>query len=271
MPAMQAKMLYRYTALTILKVNKMRKTLIIAIVVAVLIAVIAGGYLACTYFSNPTQNPNNPETAPSVEQIRDQAMTYIAANHTLTMPLMQTFHWSGGRQDTDLMGSEIYQYTGGNWTIKLQYPVVPNPDYTITANYSDGSCFFDWTGTYHNSIMTQTSSSDTDPQAMLTQEQIRDLTMQYLMAYHNQTNQYMHDLTWTGGRMDMGMMVGSDKYSYQSSGWNVTMQNPVVPNPIYTITAQYTSMNMQSGNMVIDWQGTLQNGTITQTSYTYKP
>ena len=248
----------------------MRKTFLIA-VAAVLIIVIAGGYFAWSYLSTPAQNPNTPEAAPSVEQIRDQAMTYIAANHTQTMPLMQSFHWSGGKQDTGGLGSETYQYTGGSWIIKLQYPVVPNPDYTITANYSDGTCIFDWTGTYHNGVMTQTSSSDTGAQTMLTQEQIRDLTMQYLMAYHNQTTQYMHGLSWTGGHMNMGMMVGSETYSYQSSGWNVTMQYPVVPTPIYTITAEYTPMEMHSTDYMVTWQGTLQNGTITQTNYTYHP
>ena len=93
--------------------------------------------------------------------------------------------------------------------------------------------------------------------------------MAYLKIYHNETTPYMNDMSWTGGRMDMGMMVGSDKYNYQTNGWNVTMQNPVVPNPIYTITAEYTPANMHSAMMT--WEGTLQNGTITQSSYKYNP
>jgi hypothetical protein len=69
--------------------------------------------------------------------------------------------------------------------------------------------------------------------------------------------------------MDMGMMVGSNKYSYMSIGWNVTMQNPVVPNPPYTITAVYSQANMNTA--MITWIGTLDNGIIKQTSYEYNP
>jgi len=244
----------------------MRKTLLAAIVV-VLIAVIAGGYLAYSYLSSQNQPSNTPTASLSVEQIRDQAMVYIAANHTQTLPLMQTLHWSGGRQDTGVVGSETYQYTGADWEMMIQYPVVPNPTYTINVNYTAGGGFT-WAGTCINGVIAQTSSTLAD-NTTLTQEQIRDLTLQYLNAYHNQTSQYMHDLSWTGGRMNMGMMVGSETYSYQSTGWNVTMQYPVVPNPIYTITAQYMPMGMHSA--IMTWDGTLQSGRIAETSYTYNP
>ena len=95
--------------------------------------------------------------------------------------------------------------------------------------------------------------------------------MQYLTAYHNQTVPYMHGLSWTGGRMTPMGMMGSETYIYQSSGWNVTMQYPVVPNTVYTIMAQYTPMNVYSGAVLITWRGTLQNGTITETAYNFNP
>ena len=252
----------------------MRKPLLIALA-AVLIIVVAGGYLAWSYLSSPSQNENqnpdsnNAETAPSVEQIRDQAMMYIAANYTQTLPLMQTIHWSGSRQETGMPGSETCQHTSGSWTITLQYPVVPNPPCTITVTYSEDG-ILDWTGTYQDGVITQTSSN-TDTKTALTQEQIRDLTLQYLSAYHNQPLQYMHDFSWSGGRVDQAMMVGSDIYSYQSGGWNITMQYPVVPNPAYTITEHYKELDTHSDDLVVDWQGTLQNGAITQTSYQHRP
>ncbi len=249
----------------------MRK-LIIVLIVAVLAIIIVGGYLACTYYSSPSQNPtDNLPTTVSVDQIRDQAMVYIAANHTQTIPLMETISWTGGRQDAGLLGSEKYQYTSGNWTMMLQYPVVPNPIYTITANYTAGDGF-SWMGTYQNGVLNQTSSTINAATAV-TQEQIRDLTMQYLKAYHNQTTTYMQNLVWSGGRMDMGMMVGSDKYSYQSSGWNVTIQSPVVPNPTYTITAQCSDFSSEGHmtGMVVSWKGTLQDGIIIETAYSYNP
>jgi hypothetical protein len=252
---------------------KMRKTLIIA-VVAVLIIVITGGYLAFIYL--PSQNGNNGNqnneqqtSLSTVEQIRGGALLYLAANHTETLPLMGEFSWSGGKQDTGGLGAETYVYTHGSWSVVIDYPVVPNPLYTITVDYSSHDVSANWMGTFQNQTFTETSSTINAPESYITQEQIRDLTMMYLRIYHNETSTYMHGMAWTGGRQDMGMMAGSDKYNYQGSGWNFTMQNPVVPNPTYTIKADYTPSNMHSAMMT--WEGTLQNGTITQTSYKYNP
>ena len=250
----------------------MRK-IIIAAIVAVLIVIVAGGYLGWTY-----QNQNSFNIQPSgsdalMQQIRDQAMVYIEANNTQTVQLMQNLAWSGGRQDTGLIGSETYLYSSGNWAVQIQYPVIQNPMYTITANYTSGDVTVNWSGTCQNSSLNETSQTINVPldQTLSTQEQVRDITMAYIKAYHTKTASYMQSFMWSGGRMDMGMMLGSENYSYQGSGWNVTMQYPVVPNPIYTITAQYTPMNMQSGNVVISWQGNLQNGTIAETVYKYNP
>ena len=121
-------------------------------------------------------------------------------------------------------------------------------------------------------MMTETSNNiNTNTQVSSTQAQVRDLTMNYLRAYHNQTTPYMQSFMWTGGRMDMGMMVGSETYRYMSAGsagWVLTMQYPVVPNPTYSINATYSSPSYENG---IVWRGTLQNGTITETAYTFKP
>jgi len=242
----------------------MRKAFLIA-AVTVLIAVIAGAVFAYSYLTNQNQDNNQPQSsALGLENIRDQAMTYVAANHTQTLPLMSTFHWTGSRVESSLLGAETYAFTGDDWKVTFEYPVVPNPTYNIEIQYT-GDSSFSWTGTYIDGVTAETSCTlplDTT----VTQEQIRDLTLQYIYAYHNETLLYTHDVSWMGGRMNMGMMVGSETYSYQSTGWNVTMQYPVVPNTIYTITADYT---LAGDTPAMIWQGTLQNGTITQTRYSY--
>lgn len=245
----------------------MRKIFIAAIVI-VLIAVITGGILGYSYLQGQNQPaPSNPaQTTNEIENIRDQAMTYLAANHTQTMPLMPTGHWSGGRVDTGLLGAENYLFTTSEWDVSINYPVVLNPVYSITCNYTSAN--LTWIGTYQNGVLSEVSCAvDTD--TSIDEAGMRDLTMMYLQAYHNETSTYMHDMSWTGGQMDMGGMVGSNKYSYQASGWNITTQNPVVPNPPYTITAVYTPSNMH--NAMMTWIGTIHNGIITQTSYEYNP
>jgi hypothetical protein len=79
---------------------------------------------------------------------------------------------------------------------------------------------------------TASPSSQTSPIAspspeLATQEQIRDSVINYIKMQHNQTAPYMQGLMWTGGMMSNGMMVGSSTYSYESNGWNVTMQYPI--------------------------------------------
>jgi hypothetical protein len=246
--------------------------MIIATFAIALFLVIIGGYFAWTYFF--TQNQNNLSTPSfSRDQIRDQAMVYIAANHTITFPLIQGLAWSGGKQDTGLLGSETYLYRGGNWSISIQNPVVPKPIYTITANYSSNGCIFGWVGTYQNGEVDETGNSiTTNTQLTLAQDQMRDLIILYLQAYHNQTEPYLKSLTWMGGRMTPMGMMGSEFYSYQSSGWNVTMQYPVVPNPLYAIVAQYKpAQYWNTGDVLISWQGTMQNGTIKETGYKFNP
>jgi hypothetical protein len=244
----------------------MRKSQVI-IVAVILVIVIAVGSFSWIYFSNQNQDKNKPAAASiSVEQIADRSMAYIAANHTGTAQLMQNLPWTGGRQDTGMVGSELYQYISGDWNVTIQYPVVPNPVYTITALYCSQNGTVNWTGTYDGAII-ETSQSINATSNLSTQENIRDTMMVYLQAYHNETTSYMDNFSWMGGRMDMGMMVGSSQYSYQSGGWNVTMQSPVVPNPVYNIDMGYTSQ----GHMQVSWQGTLQNGTVTETQYKYKP
>jgi hypothetical protein len=253
-----------------------RKIIIVALA-AVFIIIIASGYLGWTYIEN--QPPPNPTSPPSLspEQIRDQTMLYIEANHTQTIPLMQNLEWSGGRQETGLLGSEKYLYSSGNWELQIQYPVVPNPLYSLTANYTSGNMTVAWSGTYQNGILTETSNVITATyQVALTQEQVRDLTMQYISTNHAETAQYMNSHTWTGGRTTPEGIVGGETYSYQNSGWNVTIHYPVVPNPIYSITVEYAPIQpyftqATSSNAIVSWQGTMQNGTITETSYEFSP
>lgn len=98
------------------------------------------------------------------------------------------------------------------------------------------------------------------------QEQVRDAAIAYIQTNHTEAAQFLTDLSWSGGRATAEGLLGAETYIYTSGGWNVTIKYPVIPNPVYTINATYTS-----GNTAIDWQGTYENDVITETSYTYTP
>jgi hypothetical protein len=78
----------------------------------------------------------------------------------------------------------------------------------------------------------------------------------------------MKQLNWTGRRATPPNRIGAETYMYYSQGWNLTVNYPVVPNPIYTVTADYSAPFTGIPYRII-WQGTWQNGTINETSYIF--
>jgi type II secretory pathway pseudopilin PulG len=105
-----------------------------------------------------------------------------------------------------------------------------------------------------------------------TQEQARDDAMEYIKTSHSETAQFMNDLVWTGGRTTPEGIMGAETYTYTSLGWNVTITYPVVLNPLYTITADYSATAANSGASIpyrVTWKGTWDKGTVTETSYEF--
>lgn len=184
--------------------------------------------------------------------------------------VMDNLAWTGGRQEAGLVGAENYVYISGSWSCFIDYPVVLNPVCSVKLDYSKADVIIRWIGSYQNGVFCEANATTNMIVSDLSENGIRDLTMMFLKVYHNNTSPYMQNMMpWTGGQMDMDMMVGSIKYNYQSSGWNINIQNPVVPNPPYTITAVYVPSGMQ--HAMITWEGILENGVMTQNSYAYKP
>jgi hypothetical protein len=218
------------------------------------------------------------------EQARNDVMNYVQAVHVEADQFMQSLTWEGGRIVTGLTGAEKYVYTtshgmagGAWWTVELNYPVVPNPIYSVTANYTQTGVqspyTIVWNGTWQNSAVNETAYTSNVP---ITQAQIRDSIMNYIKINHDQTAQFMQNLNWTGGKVETGL-VGAEKYNYttlisapSAAGWTLTLDYPVVPNPIYTVTAHYTQTGVQTPYNV-EWGGKWQSGAITETSYTFSP
>jgi hypothetical protein len=101
-----------------------------------------------------------------------------------------------------------------------------------------------------------------------TQEQVRDEVMSYIQSKHPETTQFTANLVWTGGRTTPPNIVGAETYMYYSQGWNFTISYPVVPNAIYTITADYRATSTGIPYRIV-WQGTWQNETTKETNYTF--
>ncbi len=110
------------------------------------------------------------------------------------------------------------------------------------------------------------------PKELSTREQVREDAMAYIKAHHTETEPFMGNLAWTEERKTSEGSVGSETYAYTSQGWNVTIYNMVVLNPIYTVTAEYSATAANSGASIpysVTWVGTWDNGTITETNYEF--
>ncbi|MCW3994684.1 MAG: hypothetical protein NWE98_00860 [Candidatus Bathyarchaeota archaeon] len=98
--------------------------------------------------------------------------------------------------------------------------------------------------------------------------QIRDQAMEYLKMNHPETSRFMNDLAWIGGSSTPPLIVGSISYTYFSGGWTAKIRYPVVLNPPYTVTINFTGCS-KGITYKIHWEGTWQAGVIDQTNYVF--
>jgi hypothetical protein len=108
------------------------------------------------------------------------------------------------------------------------------------------------------------SPSDTsDPSSLVTAttpEDARDAAMAYMQQNHFEIAPLIPTITtWTSQVVSTGL-VGSSESAFYCEGWVVTVDNPVVVNPTYTVWANYT-------DGTISWAGIYMNGVIQETFY----
>jgi hypothetical protein len=115
------------------------------------------------------------------------------------------------------------------------------------------------------------NSNPTAPSELSIQEQVREAAMAYMKGNHPETAQFMNNLGWTGGRVAPTVFVGAETYTYLSQGWNVTISYPVVPNPKYTITTDYSAASTGGASIPyrVIWQGFWEDGAIVETNYIF--
>ncbi len=128
---------------------------------------VAGTYWALANVQQPTQTTDDqspPDGMPKLmihEQMRDAVIAYIFANHPETSQFVINQAWAGGRQETGLLGAETYKYQSQGWVVTIKYPVIADPTYDITVEYSaisDGPSIpyhVDWQGTWHAGSVTE--------------------------------------------------------------------------------------------------------------------
>ncbi len=152
-------MLYRKTAHALTGSKKLANRTLLTAIAIVLVVVIVGAAAWIDLSSKQPTNTATPTPTPETvvqEQVRDAAMNFIKTNHAETAAFMTNLSWTGGRQDTGLVGSEKYVYNSTDWSVIITYPVIPTPIYAINATYCQGNTAVQWQGTDDNGTITET-------------------------------------------------------------------------------------------------------------------
>jgi hypothetical protein len=98
-------------------------------------------------------------------------------------------------------------------------------------------------------------------------QEVIDDVMNFIGVNHPETAQFMEDLSWFGARTPTGL-AGSVVYVYFIDGWNMTLRHPVVLNPVYSATVQFTEFS-KGVTYEIVWKGTWQDGVVNEVSYAF--
>lgn len=251
-----------------------RRVISVTIIVA-LLAVLVSGYIGVTY-NNSSQSTGN-----SAQAARDSVITYLKENYPIMENWTANLAWTGGRQNISAVDAEYYVYNSSEWIMQLNCTVAPNPLYVVDANYTKDDITLEWIGVCQNGTAIEEGYVIYNTDLVTTEaNQAECDIIPYLAANHQETQQHLTFLGLEGGKVAPPEgFVGSETYRYVGVAWNdtdiypvgwtITMQHPVVPNPTYSVNITYAPPS--TDHTIINWQGTWQNGTITETLYSYTP
>ncbi len=226
---------------------KMMKRGWLSLVVSVLVMTLALTMVGCG--TTPSEASTSAAEAPAeVQHARDAAVTFVR-EHFDEAPA-DSLSWEEEKLTPEgLVGGEEWQYTAGDWVVKVSYGVVA-PEWTVYhVTVSNASTGFGWEG--------RVDGSGRAPEAPETALVARDQALLYASEQHGQSG-LGAGLAWQEERLTPGNIVGAETYQYTAGDWVVTVSYPVVlpENTIYTITIANEASSFQWEGEV-DAQGAL--------------
>ncbi|MBN1484487.1 MAG: discoidin domain-containing protein [Chloroflexia bacterium] len=185
----------------------------------------------------PTKAPEGPALA------REIALDYLAEQYGAQAP-GRDLDWQERRITPEgLLGSETYQYTAGDWTLTVHYPVVAPEAVIYRVEVENAAAGFYWQG----SVDAQGQLAEIPAGAIMA----RDAVLDYLSAqYADQAP--AQDLRWWGQRTTPEDLLGSETYQFSADGWVMTVQYPVV-----APEAVIYRVDVSNVATAFSWQGTV--------------
>jgi hypothetical protein len=228
---------------------KMMKKGWLSLVVSVLVMALAVTMIGCG--STPSEASTSAAEAPAaVQNARDAAVTFVR-EHFDEAPT-EGLSWVEENLTAEgLVGGEQWQYTAGDWVVKVSYAIVA-PEWTVYhVTVSNKSTGFEWEGRVDGS-----GRAAEAPESALV---ARDQALFYVSEHHDQSG-LGAGLAWQEERLTPENIVGAETYQYTAGDWVVTVSYPVVlpENTTYTISITNQSTGFQ-------WEGEVNaQGTLTE-------
>ena len=220
-----------------------------SLLVSVLVMAPALTVVGCA--SLPAGQDTSAAASPmEVQGARDAAVTFVR-EHFEEAPA-EPLSWVEEKLTPEgLVGGEEWQYTAGDWTVKVSYGVVA-PEWTLYhISVSNQSTGFEWEG--------RVDGSGRVPEAPENALLARDQARLYVIEKHGQSG-LGAGLGWQEERLTPENIVGGETYQYTAGDWVVTVSYPVVlpENTVYTIAVT----NESSG---FEWEGQVDpQGVVTE-------
>ena len=196
----------------------------------------------------PTQEPAQPEAPAELTAARDAAVTFVR-EHFDEAP-EASLSWVEERlTPEDLPGGAEWQYTAGDWVVKVSYAVLP-PEWTVyRVGVFNEATGFEWEG--------RVDGSRRVPEAPENSLLARDQALLYISEQYGLSG-LGAGLAWQEERLTPENIVGGETYQYAAGDWVITLSYPVVlpENTIYTISVVNQSTGFQWDGEV-DARGTL--------------
>ena len=216
---------------------------------SLLVIVVVVGVVGCGS-APPAEDPSAAGASTEVQGARDAAVTFVR-EHFEEAPA-EPLSWVEENLTAEgLVGGEQWQYTAGDWVVKVSYAIVA-PEWTVyhvaVSNQSTG---FEWEG--------RVDGSGRAPEAPENALLARDQALLYISEQHGLSG-LGAGLAWQEERLTPENIVGGETYQYTAGDWVVTISYPVVlpENTIYTIAVT----NESSG---FEWEGQVDpQGVVTE-------
>jgi hypothetical protein len=195
----------------------------------------------------PTQEPAGP--TPATGQIggsnpagaRDVALAYLAQTYGEQAPPAGLDWTEKDVTGQGLLGASTFEYTSGDWTITISYPIVAPQATIYRITLDNPATGFSWAGR-----VDAWGAVSEGPEAVLN---ARDVALASIARQYG-VQAPPAELSWSGGRKTPEGVVGSETYEYTAGDWKVKITYPVTApeQVVYSIEVTNETQSFQ-------WQG----------------